>query len=494
MKFIYLGSEVPSNRKLLESAGVKTVGFSFWRLTQRGLPKTKTYLLSNYFHENMEIHVSAGIPRPLELTAEELDLFAVQYSSFVSDNIGRIATVTEIDNTKGHPDFRQKQRDIFWKTVPEERFIPMWDSATGPQGLGAMAREYTNVGISGEDLETQVYLAATTQTLSSSYGTRFHAVACARPDNLRQVQVETASSLAWLSPMMHGETIVWDGTKLVRYPKRMKDQARSRYSHVYEKAGLNFDLIAEDNPQEVSKLALWSYAQLEKRLNMIGQSTETPLLYDKSDEMGVDTFAELEPLDADNKGMEVRKLLEPDLAKLSNLPVFGYELVDAKFIDKEGNEVIEGVPVVRTQSASLRQCSTCFVSANCPAFTPGSACAFKLPVEVKTKDQLKGLMNAIIEMQGQRVAFMRFAEELNGGYADPNLSNEVDRLLRLMKTTKEINDDSAFTKVTIEQRGASSGALSRIFGDKKEEPKQITNEVIYDEAEVTEILRSSVED
>jgi hypothetical protein len=27
-------------------------------------------------------------------------------------------------------------------------------------------------------------------------------------------------------------------------------------------------------------------------------------------------------------------------------------------------------------------------------------------------------------MQGQRVAFMRFAEEMNGGYADPNLSQE----------------------------------------------------------------------
>jgi hypothetical protein len=37
-------------------------------------------------------------------------------------------------------------------------------------------------------------------------------------------------------------------------------------------------------------------------------------------------------------------------------------------------------------------------------------CAFKLPVDVKTKEQLKSLINAVIEMQGQRVAFMRFAD------------------------------------------------------------------------------------
>ena len=63
MKIIYLGAEVPSNRLLLGSAGARAVGVSYWRLMKRGLPKTKTYLLKNYFPEDMEILVHPGIPK-----------------------------------------------------------------------------------------------------------------------------------------------------------------------------------------------------------------------------------------------------------------------------------------------------------------------------------------------------------------------------------------------------------------------------------------------
>ena len=47
MKFIFLGTDVPSNRVLLESTSATHVGVSYWRLKQRGLPKGKPYLLSN---------------------------------------------------------------------------------------------------------------------------------------------------------------------------------------------------------------------------------------------------------------------------------------------------------------------------------------------------------------------------------------------------------------------------------------------------------------
>ena len=65
MKIFYMGAEVPSNRLLLGSAGARAVGFSYWRASRRGLPKTKTYLLSNYFPEDMEILVHPGIPKNL---------------------------------------------------------------------------------------------------------------------------------------------------------------------------------------------------------------------------------------------------------------------------------------------------------------------------------------------------------------------------------------------------------------------------------------------
>ena len=176
---------------------------------------------------------------------------------------------------------------------------------------------------------------------------------------------------------------------------------------------------------------------------------------------------------------------------MGNLPVFGYD-VKSVVEQEDGVDVIKEVPVVKSQSVSLRACDTCFVASNCPAFKPQSTCAFKLPVEVKTKEQLKALINAIIEMQGQRVAFMRFSEEMNGGYADPNVSQEIDRLFKLIKTTKELDDSREFIRMTVERQG-SAGVLSSIFGDRANVLKELPNDGL-NEVQTTEVIRELTEE
>jgi hypothetical protein len=173
---------------------------------------------------------------------------------------------------------------------------------------------------------------------------------------------------------------------------------------------------------------------------------------------------------------------------MGNLPVFGFNTKTE--IDEDGT--IKDVTSINSQQTSLRACDTCFVAANCPAFKPQSVCAFKLPIEVKSKDQLKSLINAIIEMQGQRVAFMRFAEEMNGGYADPNVSQEIDRLFKLIKTTKELDDSREFIRMTVERQG-SAGVLSSIFGDKAQALKELPNGG-FNEAQTTEIIKGAIEE
>jgi len=159
--------------------------------------------------------------------------------------------------------------------------------------------------------------------------------------------------------------------------------------------------------------------------------------------------------------------------------------------DDEGRDVLKEIAVVQTQNSSLRQCNTCFVASNCPAFKPDNSCAFNLPVEVKTKDQLKALLTAIIEMQGQRVAFMRFAEEMNGGYADPNVSQEIDRLFKLVGNLKEMETNKEFIQITA-QRQSSGGVLSAIFGDKAQALRELPEALREDT--VTRIISESLED
>jgi len=269
MKLIYLGAEVPSNRTILESAGATYMGVSYYRLTKRGLPKNKAYLLDNYFQPEVNIFVHAGLPHSVQLTQRELEEFAADYEDFVVTNIGRISMFSEFDHPALSQEFIGAQRATVWANMPPSKFLPDWRPSSGFDALATLVDNHLDIGITGEAIEEFTQLAQATRTYNRTIGTRFHAISCARPDNLRQVQVETASTMSWLSPMMRGETIVWDGQRVVRYPKRMKDQARPRYKAAYEKAGLDYDLIMEDDNKEVSKLAVWAYRQLEQRLNNV---------------------------------------------------------------------------------------------------------------------------------------------------------------------------------------------------------------------------------
>jgi hypothetical protein len=452
------------------------------------LPKTKEYLLDNYFSKDSYIYVHPGLPKNLHLGPAELEEFAANYEHFVAHNIERLTTFSEINGANVDPSFVEQQRKTAWSQVPPSKFQPVWSPQTGLQGLQKLVDTFLDIGIPGESIESETQLANATRAYVKRNGTRFHALGCAKPDNLRSVQAETASTLSWLSPMMHGETIVWDGSRLVRYNKKMKDQARPRYKNIIEKAGLDFDLILEDDAQEVCRLAVWSYEQFESKVNKVSSSDEDGLWVTHNESQDVEPNAESTPANVTHKGSQMRKI-EPRLPEeMGNLPVFGYDLTTN--VDEDG--VITDSIQVSSQPTSLRACDTCFVSANCPAFKPQSMCAFKLPVSIQTKEQLKSLINAIIEMQGQRVAFMRFAEEMNGGYADPNVSQEIDRLFKLIKTTKELDDSREFIRMTVERQG-SSGVLSSIFGDKAQILNQLP-EGGLNEVETTKIIKDLTED
>ena len=446
---------------LLEATSANSFGVSFWRLYKRGLPKTKPYLLSERFPESTQIYVHAGLPKTEHPTKEFIEEFGALYEDFIAHNIDRITWFNELTHPEIPEEFIEAQRNSCWAEVPPSKFHPVWSSSTGITGLQNLMSRYLDIGINGSDIEENNQLASFCRVAVREFGTRFHALNTAKPDNLRQVPVVSASTLSWLAPMLHGETIVWDGAQLVRYPKRMKDQARLRYKNIYEKAGIDYELIMEDDDKEVCKLAVWSYDQLEKRMSMIEND---PLLYVNSDEQQGEENAENLPDIVGNRGSEMRKLEGRENEEIALLPGFASTVKEFKERDLEGNEITVTRPMMSSDAVSMRKCDSCFISAKCPAFKPGASCAYKIPVEIENKEQLEALSRSLVEMQTQRVLFMRFAEETSGGYADPNLSQEIDRLTKLVKATAELTDTASTFKMTIEAKNQGSGAISRIFG------------------------------
>jgi hypothetical protein len=478
---------------LLIDAGVKHISLSYWGLAKRGLPKTKNYLLSEKYPDDIKIYIDGGGRHAdaAGLSTRELQDYAAAFEDFIANNYDHIAGVIEFDSQVLGSDWIAGQRKTLGFEL-QDKYWPVWKPEMGHASLFSLSEQWENVALLGTTIDSDTTLAGRTRALQGQLGTKFHGLGCAKPDNLRQIPFETASTLSWLSPMMRGETIVWDTTRLVRYQKKQKDQARPRYKNVINRAGLDFDKIINDDSNEVTRLAIWSYLELEKSMDKKKPPHLTVVdgekLSDNSAHIDDPGSAETLGLEPDNSALEVRKdsALEPtkvivrDASETRTLPVFSVNTKTIVDKDNDGRDLIRDVPVLETTSVSLRQCDTCFVAANCPAFKPQNTCAFNLPVEVKTKDQLKGLLNAIIEMQGARVAFARFAEELNGGYPDPNTGQEIDRLFKIVKSLKELEENKEFVRMTVE-RQTSGGVLSALFGDKANTLREIPNGGISEE-------------
>lgn len=474
MNLVFMGAEVPSHRILLTNMGVKHVSVNYYRLVKRGLPKTKDYLIQGRFPDDVKVYVDGGGHQinDLNMTERELQEYAENYQEWVGINAERISGATELDAKALGPSWTNYHRTTMIENLGEDKLWVVWHPELGHTALYGLAERYMNIALLGETLEDDTSLAARSRALLNEFpDLQFHGVACAKPDNLRQVALTTASSLSWLSPMMRGETIVWDGTRLVRYQKKQKDQARPRYKAIIERAGLDYDKIINDDSNEVTRLAIWSYMQLENALD----KRSGKKISDNSEFIDDPGSAETGGALPDKRPSEGRKVLaERDVNDRQILPVFGVKVKTVVEKDDDGKDVIKDVPILSSTSASLRQCDTCFVAANCPAFKPANSCAFNLPVEIKTKEQLKGLLNTVIEMQGARVAFARYAEELNGGYPDPNTGQEIDRLFKLVGQMKELEENKEFIRITAE-RQTSGGVLSALFGDKANTLRELPN-------------------
>lgn len=503
MRIVFSGAEVGSNRTILESMGVTAMGVSYARILKRGMPKTKSWLVSERFDSGVLVVAYPGVSETKDMSVGELEDFAAGYQDWIVENSERLAGFVEFDPPQLGPAWIEAQRG-FWVDAGD-KFWPVWNADLGYPELMSLADRFPCVAITHGAVESTMGLSGRARAISANNGTVWHGLSIASPENLRQVPFATASTGSWMSPMRRGETIVWDGTRLTRYPKKMKDQARSRYKAVIEKAGLDYEAVLADDAKEITRLAIWSYQRLEE--NMDKKKPGNPFTVIEGGASADDDVDQIVL-----SGMDLRGIIAGDVDQMPSekrqpertapaprmaserafLPVLGVGTKTVVEVAEDGTETLREAPVLASNPVSLRQCDTCFVAANCPAFKAGSECAFSLPVEIKTKDQLKALLNAIVEMQGSRVAFARFTEELNGGYPDPNVSQEIDRLFKLVGQLKDWEDNKEFFRMTVERSGGA-GVLSSIFGDRAQVLKELGTAALTED-QTTTLIHKAIEE
>lgn len=265
-------------------------------------------------------------------------------------------------------------------------------------------------------------------------------------------------SAAWWSAMKYGETQIWDGRRMHRFNAERKNEIRTRYSSEIALMGVDADQVLLDDPEEVARLAVSSWMFYSDHLSgaKVLSFPSVTKATTAEDSESAETGSEAGALDT----------RPPVRRHHAVLPVIGMTTITSTERLGDGTEIIEEQALVQTSSVSMRQCDNCFLaSSGCPGFQAGASCAYSIPVEIRSKDQLQAVMQAMVEMQTQRVLQARFAEEITGQELTPEVGKELDRLFSSVEKMRDIMDNRDTVKVTMEARGRS-GVLSRLFGDR----------------------------
>lgn len=440
------GAEKGSHRNLLIDSGVTRMAVN---ITHLPIPKTKEFSVPTVFNGADVI-----------VYASENDEDLNKYNDFIRQHADDLFAVI------GRPDY-----DGEWL---EGKYIPVWSDNDDLERLAWLCQRYGRVAISDKAIN------AKTLPRIRSLAQRWDALIIgltSKPDVIEALPWDIVIVGSWTSTLRYGETQVWDGHALRRYPAQQKESSRKKHRPDIIRLGIDYDAVTEDDVTAVGTLAIKSWQAWEEHtfLGYDPNTSEDEEEFVNQEEGDIVAIPPQTPTDLNkvSKGSSIAigKLEKRHDSERLLLPVIGIEHIVSMGTqtDYEQGEHIEINPeettVVRYQSNPLRQCDSCYLAARCPAFREHSECGFKLPVEIRTKDQLQAMLQAMIEMQASRVLFARFAEELEGQGLDPALSSEMDRLFSLIDKFKNISDNRDLLHIQVEARG-NAGVLSRLFGQK----------------------------
>ena len=444
MKIYFGNAEKSSFRSLLVSSNVSRFAIN---LTHLQIPKKKAFDWNAMFNGGEVV-----------LYSSETDEDVARYDAFVREHIDNLAAVV------GRADYEGA-----WMG---EKYIPLWNDSEDLERLAWLCQKYGRAAISDKAVNGKTVTRI--RSSMSRWDAKLMALS-SKPDVLETIQWDSAIVGSWTSAVRYGETQVWDGHGLRRYPAQQKDSARQRHRADIIRLGLNIEAIDNDDNNEVAKLAIVSWKAWEDRNFGVYDPSEASLETEidpsenNSDSYYFDQSATLPNVVSGGTSITIRGVERRHDGERLLLPVVGVEHVTpqiAQTLMEQGEQEdlgVEKIPTIKYESQFLRQCNSCYLSSRCPAFRENAECGFKLPIEIKTKDQLQAALRAMLEMQVSRVLFARFAEELEGQGLDPELSKEMDRLFALVEKFKDIGDNRDMLRLEVEARG-SSGVLSRIFG------------------------------
>lgn len=470
MKYYFSGAHLPTYRNLIKEMNVGSSSLSYMGLRNR-TNFGKPWKVSKYFPEGHSLFVDSGCQalntaKEQKYTNEELLEIAEHYYGWIADNINDIEIYTEFDALQLGDRYLEERRDSL-RELLFDKFVPVWHprgnlQSDGMADLNSLGERFGKVGIAQTTLNGRDLVVVLNRM--ADQGIELHGLAMTKQDIMQSVKWTSVSSTSWISPQKYGATFVWSHNQLKSYSKEQKEQARRKERFVIEAAGFDTDKILREDPKELLRLSLWSWSQFVDSINAKKQRGVTTLAFSANDE-----FTEIDD-------ESVGTVLEPVRNRLSTptrrnpsemrvIPLIDLqENMEKKRNPNTGEYENVSAPTLKSRSDSMRLCDTCFLAAKCLMFEENSTCAYDIPITIRTKDQMQALMDTLVEIQTQRVLFMKMAEDAEGGHADPILSSEMDRLVKMSKTKHDMEQEGFSVTISAKQNG-QAGIVDRIFGE-----------------------------
>lgn len=476
MKIALSGGEKGTFRNILIANKAPRIALN---LTQYNVPKTKVVDLRELLGgAEVYVYTSDG-----DEDTEKFDLFIREHADEITTVIGR-------------PDYNGD-----WLG---DKYVPLWNDDKDTERLAHLCQKYGRVAISDRAITAKTLPRI--KQLQQRWSVEYIGLT-SKVDTIEAVDWSSVIVASWTSVVRYGETQVWDGYGLRRYPSQKKESSRKKHRSDIVRLGIDYEAIQSDDVSECAKLAVVSWLEWEKHSQRIGAyhpSTDS----DEDEFEGAETggIATITPINhsglfpvSDTPAIAIEPTQTRHESEQLLLPVIGVgrEVSKTSSVGEDGEETleIEGVEVntITYAQSGVRNCDSCYLASRCPAFKEHSECAYKIPVEIRTKEQLRATLTAILEMQTSRVLFAKFAEELEGQGMDPALSAEMDRLFKLVKEFKDIEDTRDTFRFEVEAR-SGAGVLSRIFGSKAAEQTKQLSEPIEPEDVDSYILNADILD
>ena len=468
-------STLRSALELFDDAPRVSAGISYKSLRSRRLGPA--YLKDTA--EDFSILMEAGV-YGTPMSADEAIRTANEYYAFVAKN----PVITSAIEFR-HPSLPDHR-------APNDsgpRIIPAWNGRD-PLDLDLLLNETGSVAAPTEVLHDKRVPSIMRRSRRTD-GTR---VLISNADLLeaRQAGFNAVLVSAWSHPGRFGEVSLWDGARFLRGSRVKKAEFLVQHAAAIQEAGLDSTLLEANDSRELNRLAAYSYVSWAQSLSVPEDAPTDP------DDSLSDREGRIVVLEPEKSAIASTKVLPRGVKRERlpvTLPIFSYEEAESLEEDDDGTVSMRTRALLRPSGETIRVCDSCFLASTCPAYEAASACAFNFPVEVRTDAQVKALLSSMMELQATRIAFARFAEEVNGGYPDAIVGKELDRLFKMAERMKRTEERRERLTVSVESEstGGGTGVLSRIFGKQAQvetpaQPPAIMADVVLAEVIEDEVI------